>query len=275
MSAIEFAPAKVNLTLHVTGRRADGYHLLDSLVVFPQTGDSVSATPASEPALTITGPFAEGLETGPDNLVLRAAALCDAPPHALTLTKNLPVASGIGGGSADAAATLRLLTRLTGTALPDRTKILDLGADIPVCLDGRSCRMSGIGEVIDPVTLPEFHLVLVNPRVAVMTGAVFQGLRSRDNPSMSDPPEFTDLNTFVEFLRTCRNELEHPAIAVQPVIADVIAALADTTGCRLARMSGSGATCYGVFKTAAESESAVSSLRSTHPNWWVSTGRVA
>ncbi len=275
MTATEFAPAKVNLTLHVTGRRADGYHLLDSLVVFPQTGDSVSATPASEPSLTITGPFAEGLESGPDNLVLRAAALCDAPPQALKLTKNLPVASGIGGGSADAAATLRLLTRLIGATLPGRNEILALGADIPVCLDGRSCRMSGIGEVIDPVTLPEFHLVLVNPRVAVMTGAVFRGLVSRDNPPMGDLPEFADLNTFVEFLRTCRNDLEQPAIAVQPVIADAIATLADTTGCHLARMSGSGATCFGVFKTAAEAETAVSALRSSHPNWWVSTGRVA
>ena len=191
----EPARAKVNLCLHVTGRRADGYHLLDSLVAFAEFGDAIRASRAEALTLVIEGPFAEGLGDLPDNLVLRAARALDGLDGkgngaALTLVKSLPVASGIGGGSADAAATLRALARLRGLPLPGPDAVLALGADVPVCLAGVPTRMSGIGEVLEPVALPDFAMVLVNPGVAVPTGAVFSGLARRDNPPMPGVPAF-------------------------------------------------------------------------------------
>ena len=192
--AAELAPAKVNLALHVTGRRPDGLHLLDSLVVFPRLGDLVEAEPAADLSLAIDGPFARDLSAGADNLVLRAALLLGRRGRgaALRLTKSLPVASGIGGGSADAAATLRLLARLWQAPLPAPEAVLALGADLPVCLAGRPCRMSGIGERLAPLALPPFWLVLANPGVPLATAAVFAGLASRSNPPLPAPPAFPD-----------------------------------------------------------------------------------
>lgn len=268
--AQEFAPAKVNLALHVTGRRADGYHLLDSLVAFPRVGDSLAAAPAEEWSLAIDGPFAAGLEAGPDNFVLRAAALFPpGPALALRLAKQLPVASGIGGGSADAAAALRLIARLRAAALPAPAAVLGLGADVPVCLAGQPARMSGIGEVLVPLRLPPAWLVLVNPGVPVPTGAVFARLASRDNPPLGPLPAFADAPALAGYLAAQRNDLEPPARAVAPVVGEVIAALGQAPGCRIVRMSGSGATCFGLFATEAPAEAAAADIRRRAPGWWV------
>ena len=269
----ELAPAKVNLTLHVTGRRDDGYHLLDSLVVFPAIGDLLEAEPAADLSLSLGGPFGADLHAGADNLVLRAAELLrpggGGPGAALRLIKSLPVASGIGGGSADAAASLRLLARLWDRSLPEARSVLGLGADVPVCLAGRSCRMRGIGERIEPVALPPFWLVLVNPGVPVATGAVFAGLTSRDNAPMPDLPEFPSVELLAAFLADQRNDLEAPAREVQPRIGTVLDALAALPDCALARMSGSGATCFGLFARDHAALEAAEILRAARPDWWV------
>lgn len=267
----EPAAAKINLTLHVTGQRADGYHLLDSLVVFAELADRISARRAPTLSLTVTGPMASGVPAGGDNLVLRAARLmAAAPPLALRLEKHLPVASGIGGGTADAAATLRLLARLTGQPLPDAAALLQLGADVPVCLAGCPARMRGIGEMLDPVPpLPGFWLVLVNPGVAVPTPAIFRALASRQNPAMPEVPHLADAGALARWLAAQRNDLQPAAVAIEPVIARVLAALADQAGCLLARMSGSGATCFGLFAEESAAMPATAALQAAHPGWWV------
>ncbi len=269
---VETARAKVNLALHVTGRRADGYHLLDSLVVFAGTGDVLTARVADALTLDIGGPRGAGLSTGPENLVLRAARAFPAGRGAaVRLEKHLPVASGIGGGSADAAATLRLLARLWGVALPDPAAVLALGADVPVCLAGQTARMSGIGETVAPLDapLPRAWLVLANPGAELSTPAVFRTLERRDNPAMPDLPPLPDAMALAAFLHTCRNDLEPPARAVCPAIAPVLAALAAQPGCLIARMSGSGATCFGLFATRAQARAAAANLTRAEPGWWV------
>jgi 4-diphosphocytidyl-2-C-methyl-D-erythritol kinase len=273
--AAELAPAKVNLALHVTGRRADGMHLLDSIVVFPRLGDLVEAEPADGLSLAIDGPFARDLSAGPDNLVLGAALLFGrGRGAALRLTKSLPVASGIGGGSADAAATLRLLARLWQVPLPAPEAILGLGADVPACLAARACRMSGIGERILPLALPPFWIVLANPGEPLATAAVFAGLASRSNPPMPEPPPFPAAEALFGWLAGLRNDLEPPAVAAVPAIAEVLDALAAHAGCRLARMSGSGATCFGLFAAEAAALEAAAALRRARPAWWVAAAPV-
>ena len=272
--AAEFAPAKVNLALHVTGRRADGYHLLDSLVVFPRVGDRVSAAPSATLTLTVDGPFAAGLAAG-DNLVLRAARLIGpGRGAALRLEKALPVASGIGGGSADAAAALRLLARVWRLPLPATAPLLGLGADLPACVAGAACRMRGIGERLDPVALPRFWLVLANPGVPVATGAVFAALAGRVGPPLAAPPAVADARALAGWLAAQHNDLEAPASALAPPIAVALAALAAQPGCALARMSGSGATCFGLFADAASAETARAALHRAHPAWWVAAAPV-
>lgn len=285
MSAVrQAARAKINLFLHILGRRDDGYHELDSLVAFADVQDEVAAVPADRLTLTIDGPFADALTDAGDNLVLGAArALAKAadrpsPGAALALTKRLPVASGIGGGSADAAATLKALTRMWGIDLPaDRLAALalDLGADVPVCLVGRATFMGGIGETLEPVTLPPVPAVLVNPGVAVSTGAVF---RSLDMPPPPAPPTLTrfpgppptDAHGLAAWLTAeTRNDLAAPAIAQQPVIAEVLDALARRQGCLLARMSGSGATCFGLFTDTRAASAAAQAITGAHSTWWV------
>lgn len=264
----EDAPAKINLTLHVTGQRADGYHLLDSLVAFASVGDVVTAE-AGPLSLRLSGPRAAGLSAeADDNLVLRAARWLGAEAR-LELKKHLPVASGIGGGSADAAAAIRALCRLTGRALPDQAATAALGADVPVCLTGRARRMRGIGEQLSaPITLPPAQLVLVNPGVAVATPAVFRALTRKDGAPMPDPlPDFPDLAGLVGFLRAMRNDLEPPARALCPEIGAALEALAAAPGCLIARMSGSGATCFGLFAQGAET--AAAAIAVAHPDWWV------
>lgn len=276
-TAAELAPAKVNLALHVTGRRADGYHLLDSLVCFPRLGDLIEAEPAGGLSLALHGPFARDLGSGGDNLVLRAAAMLGpGPGAALRLRKSLPVASGIGGGSSDAAATLRLLARMWGVALPDAGALLALGADVPVCLAGRPLRMRGIGERLTPLALPAFWLVLVNPGVPVATGTVFAALAGRFGAAMPDTlPPMPDVAALAAFLARQRNDLQDPAVAAVPQVGAVLAALAAQPGCLLARMSGSGATCFGMFGSEAAALDVADALRLSEPGWWVVAAPVA
>jgi len=237
---VELARAKVNLSLHVTGRRDDGYHLLDSLVVFPEIGDRIEVEPASGLSLTIDGPFAQDLGTGPDNLVLKAAELIrpKGVGAAIHLTKSLPIASGIGGGSADAAAALRALSRLWDVSL-DGVDVLSLGADVPVCLASKPTRMEGIGERLNAVSrLPEFWIVLVNPGAKLATPDVFKALRSVDNPAMGKMPS-GDLPQLVAWLADQRNDMETAAVDLAPEIGSVLDKLSVQNGCQLARMSGS------------------------------------
>jgi 4-diphosphocytidyl-2-C-methyl-D-erythritol kinase len=273
------ARAKVNLSLHVTGQRADGYHLLDSLVVFAALGDVITCTVAKPLTLDLCGPESHGLTAAEDNLVLRAARAFGATfGAAITLDKRLPVASGIGGGSADAAATLVALSRLWGLALPSADKVLALGADVPVCLAGHSARMQGVGERVSPLphALPSAHLVLVNPRVPVSTPVVFRGLARKDNaPMPADLPRMTSVAELAAFLAMQRNDLEAPALKAEPVIGLAKAALGAQAGCHLARMSGSGATCFGLFSDALTAGAAARAIRAAHPTWWVEAAAMA
>jgi 4-diphosphocytidyl-2-C-methyl-D-erythritol kinase len=274
-----FAPAKLNLYLHITGRRPDGYHLLDSLVAFADCGDVLSAGAAADLSLTIGGRFAAGLAEESDNLVLRAARMlaveAGVPAHArLQLEKHLPVASGIGGGSADAAATLRLLTQLwridPGAAALDRLA-LRLGADVPVCLRGQPTRMGGVGEALEPApVLPPCYVLLVNPGIAVATASVF---RARCGPFSAParlPASWPDAAAMAVSLAGLANDLEAPAGCLCPEIGEVLGSIATQPGCLLARMSGSGATCFGLFSDLAAAQDAAGAT--AREGWWVWAG---
>jgi 4-diphosphocytidyl-2-C-methyl-D-erythritol kinase len=279
---VERAPAKVNLTLRVLGRRADFYHDIESLVVFASEADRVEFVPGDELALTVRGPTASSAGADADNLVLKAARLLAAAVEPLRvgrfhLDKQLPVAAGLGGGSADAAAALRLLARHNGIAIDDPRVFAaarQTGADVPVCLDPRPRLMRGIGDVLTvPLPLPPLPAVLVNPGVAVATRDVFAGLglapgqaRAAAQESVTIPREPADL---LAFLAAHGNDLEPPAIAVQLVIAEVLARIRALPGCRLARMSGSGATCFGLFGNPDEAAAAARAVAAAHPAWWV------
>lgn len=277
----ERAPAKLNLDLLVVGRRADGYHELDSLVVFTAFGDDLAFEPAAGLALEIEGPFAGALEPEPDNLVLRAARrLAEAGgvrgAARIQLTKRIPVAAGIGGGSADAAAALRGLARLWDLrpAPFDLAEIaLGLGADVPVCLASRPARMRGLGDRIEWLDgIPALDLVLVNPGRPVPTGRVFQALAGRFSRIDDRPVDAGDL---VGWVRSRRNDLEAPAKPIEPAVCDALNALETLHGCRLARMSGSGATCFGLFETPEAAAIAASRLQGDRPDWWVTPTRTA
>jgi 4-diphosphocytidyl-2-C-methyl-D-erythritol kinase len=274
-SLTEPAPAKVNLFLHIVGRRVDGYHLLDSLAVFTEAGDVLQAAEADALSLRLEGPFAGGLAAELDNLVLRAARALAAETGIaargrLVLQKNLPVASGIGGGSADAAAALRLLCRLWRTT-PDADALAriaaGLGADVPVCLASRAARMGGIGEHLDPApSLPDCGIVLVNPGAPLATADVFRTRQDGWSPAALLPGTWSDTAAMAADLGALRNDLEPAAINLQPVIGDVLGALSGVAGCLLARMSGSGATCFGLFADAGAAARAAEDLR--RPGWW-------
>ena len=271
MATEVFAAAKVNLTLHVTGRREDGYHLLDSLVVFAGVGDRLRLTPAPDTTLTVGGPFAAGVPTDGSNLILRAAALMDGPPVAIHLDKCLPPASGIGGGSADAAATLRALSAMGWQARPEfDAVVLRLGADVPVCLAGHPCRMQGIGERLSPApALPDCWLVLVNPGCPVPTGPVFAALQGRFGPGMGALPDrFDDATDLSRWLSAQRNDLQPPALTLAPPVADALSALTGLPGCLLARMSGSGGTCFGIFASDAAAGAGAAQISAAEPGWW-------
>jgi len=273
---VELARAKINLCLHITGLRDDGMHLLDSIVVFPAIGDVLEATPDYDLSLAITGPFGEDLEAGADNLVMRAARILAGKGAALRLRKNLPVASGIGGGSADAAACIRLLSDLWDVDVPSLDRLTDLGADVPVCMAQVPVRMSGIGEKLEALpAMPKFWIVLVNSGPSVETSAVFRALKSRDNAGLSSVPEsFPTLENLFEYLRAQRNDMQAAAIDKCPVIAEVLSELEAAKNCELTRMSGSGGTCFGLFANEADAAIAASGIRENHSDWWVVSSEV-
>ncbi|WP_184563106.1 4-(cytidine 5'-diphospho)-2-C-methyl-D-erythritol kinase [Sulfitobacter undariae] len=262
MTSEGFAAAKVNLTLHVTGQRDDGYHLLDSIVVFADIGDRMWFEAGPQMHISVTGPFADGVPTDHGNLVWQAAELAGWTGR-ITLEKNLPHGAGIGGGSSDAAAVLR--------AFGGAGRAVTLGADVPVCLSSLPQRMQGIGDVVNPMqALPDMEIVLVNPCVVVPTGPVFSGLTSKHNPPMADKlPTFVDAQAFCAWLGAQRNDLEAPARLIAPEIG---AALETLQGALLARMSGAGATCFGLFANGAAQ--AAAQIAQAHPDWWVRAGRV-
>ena len=280
------ASAKVNLTLQVRGRRPDGYHLIESLVVFADIGDRVEAAPADRLSLTVAGPFATEVPTGDDNLVLRAARALAAVPGAgrgaeLRLHKNLPVAAGLGGGSADAAATLRALIALWQVRIDDqalRALALGLGADLPVCLAGRPSIMSGIGEVVHPIAaLPPVYLVLANPGCRLETAAVYQRLRrSGPAPPLGPlPVAYRDPTTLARTLAERGNDLQAPAAELVPEIGHALDRLNGAPGCLLAGMSGSGPTCFGLFASPAAASAAARAIGDAEPDWWVRPATVA
>jgi 4-diphosphocytidyl-2-C-methyl-D-erythritol kinase len=273
----ENARAKVNLFLHVGDKRADGFHPVQSLAVFTAMGDALSFAPASEFSLRLDGPFAGSLEAEADNLVLRAsrALASDLPGHgaAIGLTKNLPVASGIGGGSADAAAALRGLRRLWNLPMEDAGLCeigAGLGSDIPVCIGAGPAFMEGRGEVLRPLaSMPRLSLLLVNPGAAVATGEVFAGLQNRSGVAMALPQAgFSDTADLLRFLEPTRNDLEAPARALAPAIGAVLDAMAALPGALLTRMSGSGATCFGLFADDACCARAAEMLQAANRGWW-------
>lgn len=271
-TAEAFAPAKVNLTLHVTGRRADGYHLLDSLVAFADVGDMVTVAAAEAGSFRVTGRFGADVPQDGDNIVLRAARLADPGfPVAITLDKRLPAASGIGGGSSDAAACLRALAELSGRTLPAPDAVLSLGADVPVCLVPRTARMAGIGEAVRAApALPPCWLVLVNPGVPVPTPSVFAALHVREYaPMPAMLPAWADAAELAAWLGAQRNDLEAPARQIAPEVGGTVKAIERTHGCLIARMSGSGATCFGLYKDADAAKRASGQIAAAQPGWWV------
>lgn len=280
------APAKINLFLHVGDRRPDGYHALQSLVAFAEAGDVLEVSPASGLTLKVSGPFAAQIPRGGDNLVLKAARSLSetssgAPPGAsIALEKNLPVAAGLGGGSADAAAVLRALNTLWGL---DRSEgeLIDLaralGSDVPACVLSRPCWMEGRGEYVRPTAaLPPLELILVNPGVLLPTAGVFAALNARTGTTAMEPPgRIGTLWELVAYLEDSGNDLEAPATHLQPEIDHVIEALHHEPGCVFAQMSGSGATCFGLFNGREYALGAAGRIAQDHPQWWVQATRIA
>lgn len=269
------ANAKINLALHVTGQREDGYHLLDSLVVFTEFGDTITVSKNEKPLsliwLKIEGPFAQGLDGSANNLVNRAALAlaykimehAEKPdPVKITLTKNLPISSGIGGGSADAAATLLALKEFWGVDIPLEYLALQLGADVPMCLHSKPLRAQGIGDEISILKhVRLLHLVLVNPNIEVSTPSIFKNLQNKNNLSIHEN-DITSLN-----FANLRNDLQAPAIKLAPQIIDVLKAL-EITDCTFSRMSGSGATCFGIYETLEKAQKAANEIKAKHSDWW-------
>jgi 4-diphosphocytidyl-2-C-methyl-D-erythritol kinase len=288
----EFAPAKVNLALHVTGRRSDGYHLLESFVVFTRFGDRITVEPSAQDRFSVTGRYAADVPADGSNLVVqardalrrfversakeRAISKPAAFPVAVHLEKNLPVASGVGGGSSDAAAVLRALNRLWDLrmGLNDLAGIgLSLGADVPMCLMARPLLARGIGDELSGVgDFPAHGLVLVNPGRALSTPQVFAALTRRDNEGLPTLPKTLDFHGLRNWLETTRNDLEPPARAIEPAIGYVLGEL-NRAGAGFARMSGSGATCFGLFETGNVAKRAAAQLRARHPDWFVAATR--
>ena len=286
--------AKVNLTLRVVGRRTDGYHDIESVVAFADCADHLTLTPGSELELRTVGPLAQACGATSDNLVIKAARLLrervpDLKAGCFTLDKVLPVAAGIGGGSADAAAALRLLAQLNGLAFDD-PRILEAaqltGADVPVCVGSRACVMTGVGENLQPLNLPKMPSVMVNPCVPVATKDVFSALGLRNGELLVGATDIllqdrawpkTDASVaqWIDAFVDVGNDLEAPALRIQPVIGEVLSALRDARGTKLARMSGSGATCFAIFGSDADARAAADEIRRDHPVWWVHAGALS
>jgi 4-diphosphocytidyl-2-C-methyl-D-erythritol kinase len=272
----EFAAAKVNLALHVLGRRADGFHELDSIVAFADIGDKLTLEIAEQTSLQVDGPFAPSVPTTPDNLVLKAhvalSAVVDIPNVKMRLTKNLPVASGIGGGSADAAAALRGLLKLADVTLnPDKLCdiALSLGADVPVCLFGKACHMRGVGDVITALDhLPFLAILLVNPLQACSTKEVFRGMGLEAGDRFGSALDASSPGAW-------RNDMTDAALQVLPAIAEVLSALQNCAPHGVVRMSGSGATCFSLFPTIELAEQAATAMQDLKPRWWVAAAQLS
>lgn len=274
---IETAYAKINLALHVRRRREGGYHEIETLFAFVDDGDQLSVEVAERDSLTIDGEFAEGLSAGPDNLVLRAVALArqlgaDVPPLAIALEKNLPVAAGLGGGSADAGAMLRLILRewpsdLTLDAVAAASAVL--GADVPACILSQTMLGTGVGDVLQPIAdsdVAGLPVLLVNPNLPLLTGPVFKGWDGEDRGPLGD-------GGVLALTRAGRNDLQGPAITICPEIDDVMTVLRAQLPL-VARMSGSGATCFALFESDAAMEAAANRIWDDHPDWWLMAGHV-
>ncbi len=263
----EIAKAKVNLTLHVGAAREDGYHPLNSLVVFADIGDRLWFEPSEKMQLTIRG--ADDLPTDGSNLILRAMGMAKASPYHIILDKDLPVSAGLGGGSANAGAVLRVFD----ADISDRDLAYKLGADVPVCRASQTGMMSGIGEDISLLSnLGQLSAVLVNPGVAVSTGKIFHAMDSV--PRAADPRQTSLTGDLLSRALAGENDMQDAAISQAPIIADVLRALAQQTGCELARMSGSGATCFGIFRSDAQAQAAAQALETDCPTWWVRACRL-
>jgi 4-diphosphocytidyl-2-C-methyl-D-erythritol kinase len=291
---MEEGRAKVNLTLRVVARRSDGYHDLESVVAFADCADRLTLTPGSELALQMSGPLAQACGATSDNLVLKAARLLaervpDMKSGSFTLDKVLPVAAGIGGGSADAAAALRLLAQLNGLSFDDE-RIIEVaeltGADVPVCVNSRACVMTGVGETLQPLALPKLPCVMVNPGVPVATRDVFDALGLRNGELLvgatdvllqdrSWPETDASIAEWIEAFVEVGNDLEAPAARIQPVITEVLSALGESAGVKLVRMSGSGATCFAIFADDATAQRAAEKIRRAHAAWWVHAGTLS
>jgi 4-diphosphocytidyl-2-C-methyl-D-erythritol kinase len=289
MELERFAPAKINLFLHVGALGDDGYHPLCSLVTFANVGDKVRIRVGHGDGFSIEGPFADGLSAEADNLVTRARDLClegfpgEPPSVRLTLEKRLPIASGVGGGSSDAAATLVLMREALGLDWLEGDEALDdplidlalkLGSDVPMCLNPEPALAQARGEMLDfPPVFPALDAVLVNPGVPVPTGGVFRAFDGFDLERSAEAPVFPErmetAGDVAQFLAGCRNDLEAPAISLQPAIGEVLKALKDRPETLLARMSGSGATCFAICADPKGSHDLAFSLSSAHPTWWV------
>jgi len=282
-STAELAPAKINLALHVTGRRDDGYHLIDSLVVFTRFGDRIETALADEDSFQVAGRYAEGVPRASENLVIKArdalrvhCGISTAPPVRIALEKNLPVASGIGGGSSDAAATLRSLVRLWRLDMDEKDLALiggQLGADVPMCLSARPLLARGTGDQLSILPdFPSLGLVLVNPGRAVETAKVFSALLNPDNEPMPPLPDHIEFHSLRNWLDATRNDLSGPAHAIEPAVGLALSALKKADA-GFARMSGSGATCYGLYETGNVAKRAAAAIRKRNPTWFVAATR--
>ena len=273
-----FAPAKINLYLHLTAKRDDNYHLIESLIVFANYGDKITVTPAEKFRLQINGQFAPYIKPNNDNLVIKAAMLLAKASGIkatgnITLTKNLPIASGIGGGSADAAAALLALRKLWDIPISNEDMsnlAIKLGADVPICLQGTASIVTGVGEKISPAPiLPKFWLVLVNPNLLVSTAEVFAAYQDKFSIPQPINTQPKNLEELISLLSNRGNDLTGASISIAPVIKEIIEALEATQNTVLSRLSGSGATCFAIFKTKFDAEAAAKKLTHKYPQWWV------
>lgn len=278
----EKAPAKVNLSLRVLGQRTDGFHQISSIVAFADIADVLELTPSTRASFAVSGPFAAAI-TADDNLVERAERAfrekcSSAQPARISLDKQLPVAAGIGGGSADAAAALRLMANANPGCVPaaEIEKIAaSLGSDVVVCLASRAARMSGRGEKVTPLAaFPPLHVVLVNPGAALAAGEIYAALRAAPSngenaKSAETIPRLETAHDVIAHMRETGNDLEAPAIAMAPVVGEVLSMIAETPGCAIARMSGSGSTCFGIYETAMQAETSAQIIAESYPDWWI------
>ena len=265
------APAKINLALHVGGRREDGLHRLASLVAFTEFGDGVGVGDAAGISLDVRGPFRADVPLDGSNLVLRAARLmAGRRGAAISLEKRIPVAAGLGGGSSDAAEVLRQLSRSWNVPLPPGVSLMELGADVPACLAGCPALVKGAGEVVSPVDcVPELQLLLVNPGLPISTKLVFRAFNGSGTPVLEPPDDGCGASEFIVWLAAQRNDLEAVAIGLEPEVGRMLGRIRRLPGCLLSRMSGSGATCFGIFDGMANAAEAARTLKSECPSWWV------